>query len=184
MRDRPLYALGWNAALCIKSDGSLWGWGDYARALALARGEATDGVLLPVRLGKDDDWRSCSQIGSQALIEKSDGSLWLLETPVLNDPGFSLRGYPQLRRVRLPTNVAAFGAGNRTWIVLLRNGEVWTWGEALGERASERPLLKSMAAFLNHLGHWHLYWGEPVTRVYKKPWQLHNIDPDDSKARP
>jgi alpha-tubulin suppressor-like RCC1 family protein len=62
-------------SLGLKSDGSLWAWGNNADG-QLGQGN-TINQSSPVRVGKDADWVALAAGGGQSLGLKSDGSLWV-----------------------------------------------------------------------------------------------------------
>ena len=64
-----------NASLGLKTDGTLWGWGDNRY------GQAGDGgglpqLVLPVQIGEGSDWTMVEAGGWHSVGLKADGSLW------------------------------------------------------------------------------------------------------------
>ena len=61
-------------ALALKTDGSLWSWGDNSA------GQVGDGTLedkrVPVRVGTTEVWRRVSGGELHTLAVRSDGTLW------------------------------------------------------------------------------------------------------------
>ncbi|MDN3705705.1 T9SS type A sorting domain-containing protein [Myroides ceti] len=68
-------AMGGSHTAAVKSDGSLWGWGRNYSAEAGA-GEDTEDVLLPLRIGTDNDWVGVTSASFSTLALKADGTLW------------------------------------------------------------------------------------------------------------
>ena len=72
--DYQVISAGYEHSLAVKSDGSLWAWGnnDY--------GQIGDGTTYnrysPVPIGPDNDWVMVSGGFSHSLAVKSDGQLW------------------------------------------------------------------------------------------------------------
>jgi alpha-tubulin suppressor-like RCC1 family protein len=66
-------ALGVNALVALKSDGTLWAWGNQ-----LPRRRVIDAYTAPpVRLGIHDDWRALIPTWKGIIAVAADGSLWL-----------------------------------------------------------------------------------------------------------
>ncbi len=77
-----------------------------------------------------------------------------------------------LRRLDLPTNVVAFAGGRHCFgAALMADGEVWIWGEALGQHTPALLPLQALSKLLNRLGV-PARWGEPGPVSYNKPVRL------------
>jgi alpha-tubulin suppressor-like RCC1 family protein len=168
--------LGDFMGFAIKSDGTLWAWGADADIYTGAPGPALNAT--PSQVGTNRDWRACSAFwNSCTLLMKQDGSLWALDD-VLDQRGQRV-GNPKwkmkpvrLRRIPLNKDIVAFvGGRHRLGVALTREGEVWTWGWALGEHRPGTFLVK----LLRRAGisvPWDEHGPDPVTHV--EPWQLPN----------
>ncbi len=91
------------SVLAIKTDGSLWAWGDGS-SFSLGQGNV-DSKAVPTRVGTDNDWKQASIGSTHVLALKNDGSLW----------GWGFAPYKQLMNdsgvnVKVPTRL-----GNDTW---------------------------------------------------------------------
>ena len=90
---------------------------------------------------------------------------WLASQPGLNQPG-------QFRRIDLPKGVVAFcGGRHQLGAALTADGEVWTWGETLGQETSSIPPVQWCVRLLNRAGI-HVHWADPEPVVLKKPARL------------
>lgn len=116
-----------NTVLGIKTDGTLWAWGDGTR-FCLGRGN-TNNSAVPVQVGTDNDWAYVVIGTSHVMALKTDGSLW----------GWGFAPYGQLMNaeqtsLRTPTRL-----GNDTWskVYAIDNasygikadGTLWAWGD-------------------------------------------------------
>jgi len=82
----------------------------------------------------------------------------------------------QFRQIRLPSNIAAFcGGRHMSGAALTADGEVWTWGEAMGQHTHPFPPLQWCARLLNRTGV-NVRWGMPETVVHQEPTRL-EIEP-------
>jgi alpha-tubulin suppressor-like RCC1 family protein len=175
-------AFGPDDLVAIKSDGTLWAWGRFA---AVYRGSA-ENPATPVRVGTNSDWQTCSSSewarDLYLLLRKKDGSIWTME--------FELSGGGPVRftQIHLPTDVIAVAGGGggghgvaesmhdgvSTGVALTRDGQVWTWGRALGH---SNPALQTLAGFARGL-HFDVNWGDAKAINRDQPWQLPNLDPE------
>ncbi|HVM48806.1 MAG TPA: hypothetical protein VMU04_12315 [Candidatus Acidoferrum sp.] len=86
--------------------------------------------------------------------------------PAPNDPP------AQLRRIQLPGNLAAFcGGRHKTGTALMADGEVWQWGEALGQHTRAVPPLQLAASLVGRLG-LKVRWGDPGPVMLREPSRL------------
>ena len=77
-----------------------------------------------------------------------------------------------LRRLDLPTDVVAFAGGRHCFgAALMADGEVWIWGEALGQHTPALLPLQVLSKLLNRLGV-PARWGEPGPVSCNKPIRL------------
>ena len=63
-----------NRVMAIKTDGTLWGWGENSIG---SLGDGTTGSKSsPVQIGSLTDWQHASAGGSRTFAIKTDGTLW------------------------------------------------------------------------------------------------------------
>ena len=164
---------GYFMVLAIKSDGTLWAWGNRANFYT----GVTDTNLnaIPMQVGTDGDWQSISSAMGcfYHILKKKDGSYWALDGSELRTVKPASEYKPiKFKKLDLPKDIVAFAAGgDNIGVVLTRGGEVWTWGNVIGEHSpkdfvgpNRRPAY-------------------PKYKIVDKPWQLSAIDSADSTAK-
>ena len=120
----------WSHTLALKTDGSLWAWGDNSCGqLGLGTSDYDDHPT-PTRVGADNNWKAVSAGGARSLAIKADGSLWAWGR---NDGGSlglgdanSNRNTPT--RVGSDSNWAAVSAGGSDSLAVKNDGSLWAWG--------------------------------------------------------
>ena len=90
-----------------------------------------------------------------------------------NGPAPSLRVVTyeprRLRRIELQKDVVAFATGRHgLGVALTADGQVWTWGEALGRETRPIPPLQLLSKSLNRIGIG-VQWGDPHPVIFKRP---------------
>ena len=84
----------------------------------------------------------------------------------------SLSTPARLRRIRVPKNVVAFcGGAHGVGVAVTSNGEVWTWGRALGRQTRPIGALQVCSSILSRLG-LRVRWGQPQPVVLEEPTRL------------
>ncbi len=166
---------GYFTMLALKSDGTLWTWGLKADIYNGGPDNGLDGSsaqLTPVQIGTENDWQSISsaQYGFYLLLKKKDGSIWALDASehrIIKKDGSQYKPIVP-KKIDLNADIAAYAAaGDSIGVVLTPDGEVWTWGNVLGEHTSKDFVGK------NHK------WLRPKYRKIDHPWRVANIDSDE-----
>jgi len=126
--DWAAIAAGTSHSLAIKTDGSLWAWGQNDRAqLGL---NDTGNRNTPTRVGSDNDWAAVSGGFNHSLGVKTTGTLWGWGDNVNGQLGV---GAPLTARL-IPTQVTTVTglktllAGARSSLGIRTNGSLWAWG--------------------------------------------------------
>jgi alpha-tubulin suppressor-like RCC1 family protein len=154
---------GYFTVFAIKADGTFWSWGRDANFYTGADTNMND---RPMQVGTDSDWQSCASAGSfYALLMKKDGSLWAMDASdhriIKPDSEYKPIVF---RKIDVPKDIVSYVAGgDNIGVVLTRDGEVWTWGNVMGQHSPE-----------DYVGPNHQY-NRPKYKVVEKPWQLSNI---------
>jgi alpha-tubulin suppressor-like RCC1 family protein len=82
----------------------------------------------------------------------------------------------RFHRVQLSKDVVAFCGGRHLLAAALTSeGEVWTWGEALGQHTPAIPPLQWVSRLLNRIGA-PARFGDPGPVTHQEPWRLQKFD--------
>ncbi|MCE2892870.1 MAG: T9SS type A sorting domain-containing protein [Flammeovirgaceae bacterium] len=112
--------------LAIKTDGTLWAWGNN---LFGQLGNQASAAFVPTRVGTSSDWKAVSAGGNHTIAIKVDGSLWAW--------GYNYNG--QLgngtstdritpNKIGTDTNWQSIAVGNSFSIGIRTDGTLWAWG--------------------------------------------------------
>jgi len=114
---------GVSITVAIKTDGSLWAWGNNDGG-GTGRGSLAGNTRIPTRIGGDYGWVSVSAGNNRAAATKADGSLW----------NWGNRALPH--RIA-PTTRWAFVSIDQDIAAIGEDGSVWAFGGVVsGARAS------------------------------------------------
>ena len=119
---------GYTHALALKSDGSLWGWGNNGSG-QLAQPGAKNPYAKPLRIGTETNWTQISAGAGHSLALKSDGSIWAWGQNEHGQVGDGTRSNQfNVTRVSQDNDCQYIAAGAFNSYALKRNGTVWGWG--------------------------------------------------------
>lgn len=120
---------GLGFAVALRSDGTVWAWGEAFPGGFLGNG-TTQPSVLPVRVLGLDSVTAISVGSWHSLALRSDGTVWAWgsnQSGTLGDGTETDRFAPV--RVSGLTDVIAISAGAQHNLALGRNGTVWAWGK-------------------------------------------------------
>jgi alpha-tubulin suppressor-like RCC1 family protein len=125
-------ALRADGSLAIRSDGTLWAWGDNFWG-QLGDGHMFTKTNTPQQIGANTNWQTIAAGGTHSVALQADGSLW---TWGFNEDGqlgngtdgpFTNLTTPQ--RIGTATNWVAVTAGRNHTVALKSDGSLWAWGD-------------------------------------------------------
>lgn len=113
----------------IKSDGTLWTWGNNNFS-QLGDGTAIQ-RLIPIQVGTETRWLSVTTGGLAVVALKNDGTLWTWGSNIEGSLGL---GDPNINSKNIPTQVGSdnkwtsISAGLGHVVALKSDGTLWAWG--------------------------------------------------------
>ncbi len=120
---------GWGLGfgLAIKTNGTLWAWGDN-RAGQLADG-TTEPHATPAQVSSDSDWDSVASYGLSVFGIKKDGTLWGWGSQQAVAANLQLpEQVTKPRRIGAGTNWKRIMPNSRFCLALRTDGTLWLWG--------------------------------------------------------
>jgi gliding motility-associated-like protein len=122
---------GWNYNAGIKTDGTLWIWGNFN----VAGVGVIVNSLVPVQVGTGTNWRTLSANCTNFMAIQTNGTLWGMGNNFFGQLGNGTTvGSNTLVQVGAATNWVSVAAGEWYTIALASNGTLWAWGDnSLGQ---------------------------------------------------
>ena len=120
-------SLGLNSVFALKTDGSLWVWGDNSQG-QLGTGNTTS-LSTPTQLQPGTTWKSISTSNWSVLAIKSDGSLWAWGNNQRGQLGTgNTTNYTAPIRIGTGTTWSSVSTGFEQTLAIQTNGTLWGWG--------------------------------------------------------
>ncbi len=119
-------ATGLVYSLGVRTDGTLWAWGDNEKG-QLGNGTTTDSNV-PIQIGTDNNWSKVFTQSTTSFAIKTDGSLWSwgISAFVLGrtDENYTVPG-----QVGTDTNWDLVAPSEISIMGVKTNGTLWVWGQ-------------------------------------------------------
>ncbi len=120
--------------MALKSDGSLWAWGQ--NWWGQLGGGAEEGEQTPTPIGSANDWVKVFANNAQSMAIKSDGTLWIWGTVG------SAESIASPTQIGSDSNWTSAAIGTWHTLALKSDGSLWGWGDnnsgQLGDGTTER----------------------------------------------
>lgn len=109
-----------DATFAIKSDGSLWTWGNFS----------TYSSKIPIRVGTQNDWEKVSMSEGHILLLKKNGTLWASGENFYGQVGIGTFSsfIDQIMQVGNLDEWTSIETGRNYSLGLISIGKLWTWG--------------------------------------------------------
>jgi len=120
---------GFGHTVAIKSDGTLWAWGD--NLVGQLGDNKENNSLYPKKIGNDKDWVKVSAGTYHTAAIKSDGTLWAWGSNYEGQLGDGTRGEGSRipKKVGNETDWVDVSAGMKHTIAIKSDGTLWSWGD-------------------------------------------------------
>jgi alpha-tubulin suppressor-like RCC1 family protein len=130
-------AAGWFHGVALRSDGSVWAWGDNSNG-QLGNGVAGNPSATAVRV--DRHVAGVTRIASglfHSMALDSTGALWAWGEGTEGELGDG-KGTDEATPIKVPLQAppTLFDGGHQSSVAVLSDGTVWTWGTPIGQFVS------------------------------------------------
>jgi len=117
------------AVLAVKTDGTLWAWGNNATYGQLGLGNKTS-YSSPKQVGALTNWASVAEGSRISAAIKTDGTLWTWGNGYRGGLGLGNQtDYSSPKQVGALTNWSKVSAGQNFMTAVKTDGTLWSWGD-------------------------------------------------------
>jgi hypothetical protein len=118
----------YRAVHAIKTDGTLWAWGQASLG-ALGNNTTAPDISSPIQIGSLTNWATVSDAYACSVAVKTDGTLWSWGYNFYGQLGLSnLTYYSSPKQIGALTNWLTISSGQYSCASVKANGTLWTWG--------------------------------------------------------
>ncbi|WP_395044213.1 T9SS type A sorting domain-containing protein [Flavobacterium sp.] len=124
-----MVSAGENFSLGIKTDGTMWAWGQNSNRLGLGLGNLIN-QNLPTQIGTATDWATVSAGNVHSLAVKTNGTLWSWGNGQFGQLGNGVfnSATPNVTQIGTATDWLTVSAGNRFSLAIKTTGTLWSFG--------------------------------------------------------
>jgi len=151
-----MVSAGENFSLGIKTDGTLWGWGQNSNRLGLGIGNLAN-QNLPVQIGTANDWATVSAGNVHSLAVKTNGTLWSWGNGQFGQLGNGIfnSATANVTQVGTATDWLTVSAGNRFSLAIKTNGTLWSFGlNNLGQLGINNTIDQNLPVQVGSASNW------------------------------
>jgi alpha-tubulin suppressor-like RCC1 family protein len=181
---------GGNFTQAVKTDGTLWAWGDNGQG-QLGLGDAIS-RSSPVQVGALTNWSNSLMPNGQnqtATMVKSDGSLWLVgNASYIFSTGFGINRSSPVQVASDKTWAVSTATAHQGWFGITTGGQLWSSmgsnlnGESGQNNTTNTSSPAQVGALTNWAGVYPLYFGAIARKTDGTLWSWGKAYPANPKA--